>query len=504
MSGKKTGGGPGPSSGASADAHRPGSGSRVVVIGGGISGLAAAWYLTRSHPELSITVLEAGSSLGGKLAVSDVAGIAVDEGAESFVASRPEALQLAREVGLETELVAPEEFQAAIYSRGRVRQMPRGQFMGIPTDLRALAASDVMSLPGLLRVPLDRALPASEIAEDVSVGALVGSRVGREVVDRMVEPLLGGVYAGRADNLSMAATMPALFREMRHERSLLSATRRVAGGGMEAAGARRGVPFRGVVGGVGRVPGAMAAALVGNGVQVRTRTTARAVLPGQSGGWRVEVGPASRPELLEADAVIVATPAGPAARLLADAAPEAAMELSEVEAASVAVLAIAFRAEDVPLPLSGSGLLVPPVEGRTVKAVTFLDRKWGWLGQAAQKAGVRLMRVSVGRHGEAEVLQRSDEELVALARMDLYAMLGVDGVPVDARVSRWGGALPQYAVGHRRRVERLLLGLRDAHTLAVCGATYEGVGVAACVGTAHEAASRVVRGLALQGAGSRG
>lgn len=468
-----------------------------------MSGLAAAWYLTRSNPDVSITVLESGPTLGGKLAVSDLAGISVDEGAESFVASRPEALQLAREVGLETELVAPLEFRAGVYSRGRVRQMPRGQMMGIPTDLRSLAASEIMSVPGLLRVPLDRTLPASDLADDVSVGALVSARVGREVVDRMVEPLLGGVYAGRADELSAAATMPALFREMRHERSLLTATRRIAGGGMEAAGARRGIPFRGVVGGVGRVPGAMAAALVGNGVQIRTRTTARA-LRRTDAGWEVEVGSAAAPEVLQADAVIVATPASPAARLLADPAPAAAMELSEIETASVAVVALAFRAQDVTTPLSGSGLLVPPVEGRMVKAVTYLDRKWGWLQAAAEREGLRLLRVSLGRHGEPEVLQRSDEELVALARLDLALLLGIRGVPVDSRVTRWGGALPQYAVGHRRRVERIALGLREVPTLAVCGAAYEGVGVAACVATAYEASQRVMRGLAVQSGGGRG
>ena len=188
--------------------------------------------------------------------------------------------------------------------------MPRGQFMGIPTDLRSLAASEVLSPAGLLRVPLDRVISPTPMGQDVSVGEFISARVGREVVDRLVEPLLGGVYAGRADALSMQATMPALFRELRHDRSLLAATRRVAGGGMEAAGARRGLPFRGVVGGVGRVPGAMAAALVGSGVQIRTRTTVRGLTATET-GWDVEVGPASSPEVIHADGVIVATPARP-------------------------------------------------------------------------------------------------------------------------------------------------------------------------------------------------
>lgn len=474
-----------------------------MVVGGGISGLAAAWYLVRTHAEIEVTLLEAAPHVGGKLAVSDVAGIAVDEGAESFVASRPEALRLAREVGLESDLVTPSVFQAAVFSRGRVRVMPRGQFMGIPTDLRSLAASEVLSPAGLLRVPLDRVLSPTPLGQDVSVGEFISARVGREVVDRLVEPLLGGVYAGRADALSMQAAMPALFRELRHDRSLLSATQRVAGGGMEAAGARRGLPFRGVVGGVGRVPGAMAAALVGSGVQIRTRTTVRGLRVSDS-GWEVEVGPASSPELIHADGVIVATPAAPAARLLADIVPGVALELSGIEAASVAVLALAYRASDLDAHMSGSALLVPPVEGRMIKSVTCLDRKWQWLGEAADREGLRLLRVSVGRHGETDVLQRSDEELVDLARIDLAELLGIEATPVDSRVTRWGGALPQYAVGHRARLERITQALRDQPSLALCGASYDGVGVAACVGSAYEAAGRVGHALVESPGGRRG
>ncbi|MGB7964578.1 MAG: protoporphyrinogen oxidase, partial [Propionicimonas sp.] len=297
------------------------------------------------------------------------------------------------------------------------------------------------------------------------------------------------------DTLSMAATMPALYRELRHERSLLAATRRVVSGGMVAAGARRGVPFRGVVGGVGRVPGAMAAALVGSGVQIRTRSTVRSIRPAEV-GWSVEMGPPDRPEILRADAVVLATPAGPAATLLREAAPEAAWELARIEYASVAVAALAYRVEDVGAPLTGSGLLIPPVEGRAIKAVTYLDCKWGWVEGAAAGTGLRLLRVSVGRHGESAVLQRTDSELLDLVRVDLAYLLGIEAAPVDARVTRWGGALPQYAVGHRGVVERIRTGLRDAPTVAVCGAHLDGVGVAACVGSAHEASSRVLRGLA--------
>jgi oxygen-dependent protoporphyrinogen oxidase len=207
------------------------------------------------------------------------------------------------------------------------------------------------------------------------------------------------------------------------------------------------------------------------------------------------VGPASSPELIHADGVIVATPAAPAARLLGDVVPAVALELSAIETASVAVIALAYRTGDVRLHTTGSGLLIPPVEGRMVKAVTFLDQKWGWLDEAAQREGLRLLRVSIGRHGDTEVLQRTDEELVELARIDLAHILGIDAQPVDSRVTRWGGSLPQYAVGHRARLERISQGLRDQPSLALCGASYDGVGVAACVGSAYEAAGRVAHAL---------
>ncbi len=465
------------------------------MVGGGIAGLAAAWFLVRAHAGVEVTLLESAPHVGGKLAVSDVAGIPVDEGAESFIASRPEALRLAREVGLESELVTPAETQASVLSRGVVRPMPAGQFMGVPTDMRALANSEVLTLPGLLRVPLDRVLPETRLGDDVAVGQFIGARVGREVVERLVEPLLGGVYAGRADVLSMQATMPALFRELHHDRSLINATRRVVGGGMQAAGARRGMPFRGVVGGVGRVPGAIAAALVGTGVQIRTRSTVRG-LHRRPAGWQVEVGSATRPELIAADGVVIATPARAASKLLSPVLPGVARELAVIEAASVATVTIAFRARDVSASLTGSGVLVPPVEGRTVRAVTFLNRKWAWLGQAAEREGLRLMRVSIGRHGEAEVLQRDDDALVKLARQDVREIVGVSGTPVDVRVTRWAAALPQYAVGHRARIERIARGLRDQPTLAICGASYDGVGVAACVGSAYEAVGRVTHAMA--------
>jgi len=207
-------------------------------------------------------------------------------------------------------------------------------------------------------------------------------------------------------------------------------------------------------------------------------------------GWELTVGPTRKPEAVGADAVILAVPAAPASRLLRAEVPHATAELAQVRASSMAVVSIALPAGAVPGPLPGSGFLVPPVDGRTVKAVTFSSAKWSWY---ADSSPWLLLRASVGRLGEEATLQRSDTEIVDLVLADLTEALGVTDPPVDARVTRWGGALPQYAVGHRGRVDRIRAAVSRVPALAVCGATYDGIGVPACIATAEAATSEVLR-----------
>ncbi|MCX9190693.1 protoporphyrinogen oxidase [Carbonactinospora thermoautotrophica] len=464
---------------------------RIAVVGGGIAGLAAAWFLTqRAAGRVEVIVLESSPQLGGKLRVSEVAGLPVDEGAEAFLARRPEAIELARAVGLGADLVAPATIAAAVWTRGTVRPLPKGHIMGIPTDLRALAAAGVLSPGALLRLPLDHVLPRTEVSEDVSVGRYVAARLGREVVDRLVEPLLGGVYAGHADLLSLDATIPQLARVAREERSLLTGARRlVADAGQTPAGP----VFNTVAGGLGRLPEALAGALAATGAaHLRTGATVRE-LHRTGTGWRLVLGPTRAPEALEVDGVILAVPAGAASRLLADAVPGAAAELGGIDYASVAVITLAYPRSAFPRPLTGSGFLVPPVDGRLVKAATYASVKWGWLGEADPDTVI--VRLSVGRYGEEQDLQRDDAELAELAHADLVRAVGVQGRPIDHRVTRWGGALPQYAVGHRARVARIQAAVAAVPGLAVAGAAYDGVGIPVCVASGRAAAERVLAAL---------
>ncbi len=450
----------------------------VVVVGAGIAGLAAAWHLRNDR--VRVTVLDGAGRIGGKLVATDVAGVPVDAGAEAMLARRPEGIELARLAGLGGDLVDPGTTSASILSRGELRPMPKGQVMGVPSDLVALARSGVLSPAGLARVPLDQVLPATLVTTDVSVGSYIRARMGDEVVDRLVEPLLGGVYAGSADRLSLEATMPAVAAAARSEASLLRAARDIAG----AAPKNPGPVFTSLKTGLGALPPALAAA---SGAEVRTGVMVRE-LSRTPAGWRLVTGPTRDERVMEADAVVVAVPAAPAARLLEREVPKAAAELARIEYASMALVTLAYPADAFPGLPAGSGYLTPPVEGRAVKAVTFSSVKWPHLAGH----GYVFVRCSIGRLGEERLLQRDDTELTTLAMNEMTEITGVRGLPADTRVTRWGGALPQYDVGHNDRVARVRAAVAGVPGLAVCGAAYDGVGIPATAATARAAAARIL------------
>ena len=460
---------------------------RVAVIGGGVAGLSAATTIRRARPDAEVVLLEGADRVGGKLRRVQVAGAWVDVGAEAMLARRPEGVQAVTEAGMAAELVAPLSTSALLRSRGANHSLPARTLVGVPTDVQAVRASGVLSAAAVAAIESEPAGgPYPPLTEDVSVGDLVGQRFGAEVVDRLVDPLLGGVYAGRARQLSLQAAIPAL------------ASRLAAGGSLlEAAGAVAGAPaagpvFASLAGGLARLPEQMAAA---GGFQVRTATPVRE-LRRTATGFELALGSAAGGQWLEAEAVVVATPAGKAGALLAQVAPVAAAELRSIETASMVIVTLAFAGPAPAALPPGSGILVPAVEGLAVKAMTFSSQKWPGVGA---ESGVVLLRVSLGRAGEQEALQRDDAELVALVRRELAEVTGLSAEPVDSHVQRWGGALPQYAVGHLQRVARVRADVQRVPGLAVCGASYDGVGIPACIGSAHKAADRVLSGLRLPG-----
>ena len=472
----------------------------TVVVGGGIAGLAAAHALTGATATGRVLVLEAGGQVGGKLRTEEVAGVAVDVGAEAVLARRPEGVELVRAAGL--PVVHPAVVSSRIWSRGALRPLPRS-LMGVPLDLAGLGASGLLTAEQLATVRAERDLPAERLDGDVTVGELVDRRFGSAVTDLLVEPLLGGVYAGHARAISARAAVPQLVA-LAERGSVLAQADAVAT-------TYDGPVFAGVPGGVGRLPAALAGTLEATGrVVVRTGATVRA-LERTGDGFALVVGPTTAPERVEAARVVVAVPPAAAARLLAEVAPVAAADLAGVEAASVAVVTLAYRAAEALAHVGEeiSGFLVPPVEGRRVKAATFSHAKWPWVREAGRGAGpagedLVHLRTSLGRHGEERTLQSADADLVRASREDLRAATGLAAEPIDACVQRWGGGLPQYAPGHLDRVERIRSAVAAVPGLAVCGAAYDGVGVAAVVGSARRAVAQLLGPGADGGGGASG
>jgi oxygen-dependent protoporphyrinogen oxidase len=458
----------------------------VAVVGGGITGLAAAWELSRKttgdRPR-RVTVLEAATRLGGKIDTLELAGQHVDAGPDAFIARVPDAVALCQELGLDDELIAPATDTALIWTRGALRRLPGDTVLGVPTRLRTLAASKVVSVGGLARAGLDLVLPADRSTDDRPVAALIDYRLGREVRERLVDPLLGGIHAGSTEHLSLAASAPQLDAARCEHRSLLRGLRPSP----RPPGDAPAPVFLTLPGGPGQLVQELARQLAGRGVEQRTAAVVEK-LERSGGRWQLStpLGP------VVADAVILAVPSFVAAGLVAPHAPATASELDAVEHASVVLVTLAYRATTVPITPGVSGFLVPRVDDRLMTACTWLSAKWPHL----RRPGQTLLRVSAGRWGDERALDLADDELVGRLGAELDDAMGITARPEAVTVGRWPTSFPQYQVGHLERVARIQAGFARQPGLVVAGASYGGVGIPACIGQGRRAARAVLDHLA--------
>lgn len=445
---------------------------RVVVVGGGMTGLAAAWELHRHPSRPEVTLIEATQRLGGKIRATPFAGLpAVDEGADAFLARVPWATELCAELGLD-DLVSPATGRAYVWWNRRMHRIPDGLVLGVPKGLGGLARSSLMTWPGKARAAIEPLVPRRPT--DDELGATIRYRFGAEVLERLVGPLVGGINAGDADRLSLAATTPQLAEAARRSRSLLLALRRTPP-------AAPGPIFLAPRGGMQTLVDALAADLDGvDGVDVRLGRPAGKLEP-DGARWRVDD--------LVADAVIVTTPAWAAAPLIHPVSPEAARHLAGIDYASVALVTLAFDENDVARPLDGSGHLVPKAVQRHVTACSWGSTKWtGW-----KRGGQVILRASLGRDGDRHALEGTDDDLVSLAVADLSEHLGIGGDPLHQRVSRWERSFPQYRPGHNERIAAFGDVLRrEADGVVVTGAAFAGLGIPACVRQGRDAARAVL------------
>jgi oxygen-dependent protoporphyrinogen oxidase len=465
---------------------------RIVVIGGGIAGLAAAHRLVELARDgarpVDLVLLEAEGRLGGTIRTEHADGCLLEGGPDSFISEKPWALALAERIGLGPELRRTDDrFRKTYVVRGgRLAPLPEGFLLMAPTRVGPVLRSRVFSWRGKLRLGLDLVRPRRRGDGDESLGSFVRRRLGREALDRVVQPLIGGIYTADPDRLSLAATMPRFLALERQHRSVILGLRRSAPPG--AAGATSGARwslFVTLAEGMEGMVEALARRLPPGAVRLRTPATA---LVPAAAGWRVELpGGAGLP----ADGVVLAGPAGRMAALVRGAEPGLAELLDGITYASSATVALAYPRAAVRHPLDGFGFVVPRVEGRAVLACTFSSVKYP--GRAP--AGTILLRVFVGGALQADQLERDDPALARLAHDDVAPLLGITGDPVLSRVWRHPRAMPQYEVGHLDRVAAMEARLAALPGLALAGAAYRGVGMSDCVRSGEAAAEQLTSSL---------
>jgi protoporphyrinogen/coproporphyrinogen III oxidase len=466
-------------------AHRP----ACAVIGGGVAGLAAARQLHRAGA--TVVVFEADARLGGKLVTAHTDGFVIEGGPDTLVATKPRGIGLCEELGLSDRLcgAAPSARPAHVLRGNRLHPLPDGLTGMVPTRLRPMATTRLLSPVAKIRMGCEILVPARRDEGDESLGAFVRRRLGQGAYERLVEPLVGGIFNGDPDRLSLAATLPQLRQaELTHGSLIRSALR--AKRAAPAAGRGHRSPMVAFSGGMAELVEALHAEL--QGCDVRIGTPVRSVAAGPAGGFVVIPG---NGPALAVDGVVVATPAPAAAAMLASLDAAAAEALGAVPYASVASINLGYRAAELPGPLPGSGWVTPSVEARPVQGCTFSSNKYP--NRAPE--GHVLVRGVVGRNAQDAVAGAGDEELVALVRAELRAVLGVTATPVITRVDRWVGGLPQYTLGHPERVARVHAALARHPGLAVAGAAYQGAGIPDCIASGEGAADAVLRAIGATG-----
>ena len=455
----------------------------MVIVGAGITGLAAAWQACRD-PGWSVTVVESDVRAGGKIRTSairldDGTEMVIDEGADAFLARVPDAVELCEELGLAGELTSPAVGRAKVFLDGDLRFLPELTVLGVPTDLDALAAAEVLGPDGLDRVAAEWQRRGAGPTGDVAIGPFLAERFGEELVSRVIGPLIGGINAGDVSELSLDAVTPQLAEAAADGDSLavaLAARRRAA--------PSTGPVFHALRGGTGRLVDALVDALTDRGVVIRLGAQVQAI-DRQADGWALWVDGAVE----HADGVVLTTPAPVTASLLGPVCPDAAGELAAMTHSSVALVTFVYERDDVPIDLDASGLLVPPSQGLFMTAVSWGSAKWAHWDDGRHV----VLRASAGRTGDERQAGMEDDELVAALRADLSTTMGIDAEPVAVRTGRWDLGFTQYRVGHLERVALIESSLeRDCPGLTVAGAAYRGLGLPACIRQGRAAADRLL------------
>lgn len=463
----------------------------VVIIGGGIAGLAAAWRLQQQRAAdgagYRISLLEASDRLGGKLQTEQYDGLTVEAGPDSFLSYKPAGVQFARELGIEDRIIGARDTGGGtfILRDGRLEPLPEGITMLVPTKLKPLLRSRLLSARGKMRMAAEYLVPPRQDDRDESIGSFITRRLGREAFEHMAQPLLSGIFAGDADQLSLAATFPRLRDiERTHGglvRGMLNQRREAAAGA--SAPQSPYPPFVSFAGGMGELVDTVVEQL--EDVHLQTNTTVRRI-ERHGDGYDLRT---CNGERIRADAVLLATPAWATAELVALLDGELAALLRRIPYVSSATISLAYRADEIAGLQAGRGFVIPHVENRELTAVTWASNKFD--GRAPDD--MALLRTFVGRAGQEDAVELADDELLSVVQRELREILGITATPATYRINRWRRAMPQYVLGHVDRLEQIDQYIQRHAGLSLLGAAYRGVGIPDCIDSGNRAANEAHR-----------
>lgn len=453
---------------------------RVVVLGGGITGLTAAYYLQKaakaSQLPLAVTLIEATPRLGGKIRTMRKDGFIIERGPDSFLARKESVSRLAREAGLGDQLVASKASRPYVLVNGKLHAIPAGSMIGVPTKVTPFLATNLFSVAGKLRAGADLFLPRTDFDGDTSLGGFFRRRLGNEIVENLIEPLLSGIYAGDIDRLSLMATLPQLLTKGgKPPRSLILSLRQLS-----AMLANESGGFLTLRDGLDTLVQGIEKRLEGGSVLKGVRV--KRIDRREDGKFFLTLNDGVK---MMCDSVIVTTPHTTLPAMMPQY--DFFHELKKMPAMSVATIAMAFPEEAVPHYADGSGFVVSRNSDVTITACTCVHKKW----PHTVPAGKALLRCYVGRAGDEAIVDLSDTEIEQIVVEDLKRTLQLSAQPEFTVVSRWKNAMPQYTIGHKQRIEKIEAHIdRSLSGLFIAGSSFRGVGMPACIEQGEEAAKK--------------
>ena len=461
----------------------------IAIVGGGISGLAAAWRIQELAPELKVQLLEREDRVGGVLETRRQEGFLIEQSADNFITDQPWAISLCDRLGIKNELLLTNatKRRAQVVSRGRLVPIPEGfQIMG-PTRLGPVLTSPILSLRGKFRLLCERFVRRRPPgAREESLSQFSSRRFGREVFERLIQPLVGGIYTADSNKLSVAAALPRFFElEQKYGsigRGLRATDRKTPSRSEPQAGARYSL-FMTPKLGIEQLVSTLASRLP-RGV-LQKQSAVLGLDRGNDARWRLKVQGANP---IECQKLILATPAHQSAKLLSGTDPVLAEELTAIPYAGCVVVCLGFAEKQFRVPPAGFGFVVPAIEKRRILVASISSNKFP--GRAPE--GQLLVRVFLGGACQAEFLERSDEELATIAVEELSDLLQLTGLPVSQQIARWPQTMPQYHLGHAARVGRIEKRAAELGNLALIGNAYHGVGIPQCIHTAESAIERLL------------